>query len=143
MNQAEQIGERKGLDIGRQHELPVPGHCARGVAASALEHDGVCSRAQRPQPLALGEDEIDDRTDLLAEELHGILAGAGIGLPVDVAGVVARRVGTVILEVHGGAGDDVLRGANAADELYGGAGDDVLLGGKGPDHLEGPSDTCR
>lgn len=50
------------------------------------------------------EDEIDDGADFLAEELHGILAGACEGLPVDVAGIIAGGVGAVILEVHGGTG---------------------------------------
>jgi Ca2+-binding RTX toxin-like protein len=51
-----------------------------------------------------------------------------------------------VVELHGGGGDDIIRGSAARDRikgdagndfLEGGAGADVLLGGSGPDHLKG------
>ena len=50
------------------------------------------------------EDEIDDGPDFLAEELHRVAAGAGVGLPVDVARIIAGRVGAVVLEIERRAG---------------------------------------
>ncbi len=42
--------------------------------------------------------------DLLAVELHGVVPAAGVGLPVDVAGIVARHVGAMVLKIDGTAG---------------------------------------
>ena len=49
------------------------------------------------------EEEVDSGGDFLAEELHGGAAGAGGGLPIDVAGVIAGGVGALVLEVDGAA----------------------------------------
>ena len=46
------------------------------------------------------EDEIDGRADFLAVLLHGVGARAGVGLPVDVAWVIARDVIAVVLKVE-------------------------------------------
>ena len=45
-----------------------------------------------------------------------------------------------LLEVTGGAGDDVLTGGAGVDTLDGGAGDDTLYGGAGVDYLYGGAD---
>ncbi len=50
------------------------------------------------------QDQVHHRADFLAEKLHCVAAGAGVGLPVDVARVIARRVGAVVLEIHRRAG---------------------------------------
>ena len=40
---------------------------------------------------------------LLAEEFDGELIGAGVGVPVDMAQVIARLVVAIILKIHGAA----------------------------------------
>lgn len=52
-------------------------------------------------------------------------------------GADRARVGSVLVAVFGGAGDDVLTGARSWDRLDGGEGDDRLSGGRGGDHLRG------
>ncbi len=49
------------------------------------------------------EEEVDSGGDFLAEELHGGVAGAGGGLPIDVAWVIAGDVSALVLEVDGAA----------------------------------------
>src|SRR5207249_3168664 len=44
--------------------------------------------------------DVDGRARLLAIELHGVGAGARVGLPVDPPWVVARRIRAVILELE-------------------------------------------
>ena len=50
------------------------------------------------------EDHIDERAHLLAIELHRVGAGAGVGLPVDLAWIVAGQVEAMVLEVETTAG---------------------------------------
>ena len=50
------------------------------------------------------EEEVDSGGDFLAEELHGGVAGAGGGLPIDVTWVIAGDIGALVLEVDGAAG---------------------------------------
>jgi hemolysin type calcium-binding protein len=45
--------------------------------------------------------------------------------------------GTILFEVHGGAGDDTLVGSREWDWLFGGDGDDRLRGRRGDDQLNG------
>ena len=46
-------------------------------------------------------------------------------------------VGTSLVDVHGGRGDDLLRGSQGRQTLLGDAGDDVVHGLRGGDHLTG------
>ena len=61
---------------------------------------------------------------------------------------LAAQYGTgslLAVTADGGAGDDVLTGAEEADSLFGGSGNDQLTGGAGPDLLDGQDgdDTLR
>ena len=49
------------------------------------------------------ENEIKMRLHFLAEEFDGELIGASVGVPVDMAQVVARLVVAIILKIHGTA----------------------------------------
>jgi hypothetical protein len=61
--------------------------------------------------------EIHARRHFLAEELHGGETGAGGGLPIDVAGVITRNIGALVLEVDGTAGALTEDGAAGAAPL--------------------------
>ena len=50
------------------------------------------------------EHEIDARRDFLAVETDGEQLGTRVGGPVDVAEIIARRVGTVVLKFQRAAG---------------------------------------
>ena len=45
--------------------------------------------------------DVDERPHFFAVELHRVVAGAGVRLPVDLARVIAGEVGAVVLEIEG------------------------------------------
>lgn len=55
----------------------------------------------------------------------------------DVMDASGISVGSMLLTLDGGDGDDVLIGGAGADTLLGGNGDDVLIGGPGNDTIDG------
>jgi Ca2+-binding RTX toxin-like protein len=60
----------------------------------------------------------------------------------DVVDASEVAVGSALLTLDGGDGDDVLLGGAGDDVLLGGAGDDVLIGGPGNDTIDGgPGDN--
>ena len=83
------------------------------------------------------EEEIDSGGDFLAEELHGGVAGAGGGLPIDVAGVIAGDVGALVLEVDGTAGALAEDGAAGAAPVATTEGEAKGAGGGAHGFVEG------
>ena len=75
--------------------------------------------------------EVDPWGHLFAVELQRVVAGAGVGLPVDVPGVVAGHVMPVVLKVEGAAGA-------AAEHAAGGAPPAAGLQGQPGDGRDGP-----
>ena len=82
----------------------------RGTRANGTLHDEVEEfagtegfRGFEEHRVGNIEDKINDRANLFPVELHCIVSGAGVSLPVDVAGVIAGGVGSVILEIKGRA----------------------------------------
>jgi len=83
---------------------------------------------------------LDDRTNLVPFTLD-----IGSSEALDTRGLggndsLAALPGTgslLAVTADGGAGDDVLSGAEEADSLFGGSGDDQLTGGAGADLLDG------
>lgn len=55
----------------------------------------------------------------------------------DTISATGSLIGSVILELNGGAGDDTITGSRGAETLDGGDGDDLLFGGEGNDSLTG------
>jgi Ca2+-binding RTX toxin-like protein len=88
----------------------------------------------------LGVDRLDggDGDDSLNDDQPGasrLLGGAGADV---LSARSADAIGTtVVKDVQGGPGDDVLAGSSGRDSLVGGDGNDTLDGGLGPDTLQG------
>ena len=108
------LPELVALDMEFHALVGRASHCVTAQRGSRLEGGlhGKGEQFQRPQLFGREgkhgsryiQDHIHERTDLFAVEFHGVGAGASIGLPVDLSGIIPRQVDAVVLEIETATG---------------------------------------